>query len=219
MKIVFNDTKKEDHLYLTKLIYIYFKDIVDYSKVYNNPNIYNIYNGDILYWFEDRVDIDKNNIIYNLLKYHLTNITSYDNSDELDDIVYTLINKINLYHSFRDAYKNKIQSLYALAMLKNDVYKRKDISLININGLILDCDDDLIDISRDIYTICSPSTKSYDIEFLDKDYNIITSDTQVLEALLAIILLTTRRYKKRMIKKSKKIFNKFKKFKLNNSEV
>lgn len=218
MKIVFNDTKKEDHLYLTKLIYIYFKEIVDYSKVYNNPNIYNIYTDDIPYWVDPR-DTNKDTMIYNLLKYHLTNITSYDNSDELDDIVYTLINKINLYHSFIDAYKNKIQSLYALAMLKNDVYKRKDISLININGLILNCDDDLIDISRDIYTICSPSTKSYDIEFLDKDYNIITSDTQVLEALLAIILLTTRRYKKRMIKKSKKILNKFKKFKLNNSEV
>ena len=218
MKIVFNDTKKEDHLYLTKLIYIYFKEIVDYSKVYNNPNIYNIYTDDIPYWVDPR-DTNKDTMIYNLLKYHLTNITSYDNSDELDDIVYTLINKINLYHSFRDAYKNKIQSLYALAMLTNYVYKRKDISLININGLILDCDDNLIDISRDIYTICSPSTKSYDIEFLDKDYNIITSDTQVLEALLAIILLTTRRYKKRMIKKSKKIFNKFKKFKLNNSEV
>ena len=218
MKIVFNDTKKEDHLYLTKLIYIYFKEIVDYSKVYNNPNIYNIYTDDIPYWVDPR-DTNKDTMIYNLLKYHLTNITSYDNSDELDDIVYTLINKINLYHSFRDAYKNKIQSLYALAMLKNYVYKRKDISLININGLILDCDDYLRDISRDIYTICSPSTKSYDIEFLDKDYNIITSDTQVLEALLAIILLTTRRYKKRMIKKSKKIFNKFKKFKLNNSEV
>ncbi len=211
MKIVFNDTKKEDHLYLTKLIYIYFKEIVDYSKVYNNPNIYNIYTDDISYVFEPR-DTNKDTMIYNLLKYHLTNITSYDNSDELDDIVYTLINKINLYHSFRDAYKNKIQSIYALAMLKNDVYKRKDISLININGLILDCDDDLMDISRDIYTICSPSTKSYDIEFLDKDYNSITSDTQVLEALLAIILLTTRRYKKRMIKKSKKL-------KLNNSEV
>ena len=204
MKIVFNDTKKEDHLHLTKLIYIYFKDIVDYSKVYNNPNIYNIYNGDILYRLEDRVDNDKNNIIYNLLKYHLTNITSYDNSDELDDIVYTLINKIKLYHLFRDEYKNKTQSLLALIMLTNAVYKRKDISLININGLILDCDDNLIDISRDIYTICSPSTKSYDIEFLDKDYNSITSDTQVLEALLTIILLTTRRYKKRMIKKSKK---------------
>ena len=95
-------------------------------------------------------------------------------------------------------------------MLTNYVYKRKDISLININGLILDCDDNLIDISRDIYTICSPSTKSYDIEFLDKDYNIITSDTQVLEALLAIILLTTRRYKKRMIKKSKKYSNNLK---------
>ena len=218
MKIVFNDTKKEDHLYLTKLIYIYFKEIVDYSKVYNNPNIYNIYTDDIPYWVDPR-DTNKDTMIYNLLKYHLTNITSYDNSDELDDIVYTLINKINLYHSFRDAYKNKIQSIHTLAMLKNDVYKRKDISLININGLILDCDDDLRDISRDIYTICSPSTKSYDIEFLDKDYNIITSDTKVLEALLAIILLTTRRYKKRMIKKSKKIFNKFKKFKLNNSEV
>ena len=211
MKIVFNDTKKEDHLYLTKLIYIYFKEIVDYSKVYNNPNIYNIYTDDIPYWVDPR-DTNKDTMIYNLLKYHLTNITSYDNSDELDDIVYTLINKINLYHSFRDAYKNKIQSLYALAMLTNYVYKRKDISLININGLILDCDDNLIDISRDIYTICSPSTKSYDIEFLDKDYNSITSDTQVLEALLAIILLTTRRYKKRMIKKSKKL-------KLNNSEV
>ena len=203
MKIVFNDTKKEDHLYLTKLIYIYFKEIVDYSKVYNNPNIYNIYTDDIPYWVDPR-DTNKDTMIYNLLKYHLTNITSYDNSDELDDIVYTLINKINLYHSFRDAYKNKIQSLYALAMLTNYVYKRKDISLININGLILDCDDNLIDISRDIYTICSPSTKSYDIEFLDKDYNSITSDTQVLEALLTIILLTTRRYKKRMIKKSKK---------------
>ena len=211
MKIVFNDTKKEDHLYLTKLIYIYFKEIVDYSKVYNNPNIYNIYTDDIPYWVDPR-DTNKDTMIYNLLKYHLTNITSYDNSDELDDIVYTLINKINLYHSFRDAYKNKIQSIYALAMLTNYVYKRKDISLININGLILDCDDNLIDISRDIYTICSPSTKSYDIEFLDKDYNSITSDTQVLEALLAIILLTTRRYKKRMIKKSKKL-------KLNNSEV
>ena len=218
MKIVFNDTKKEDHLYLTKLIYIYFKEIVDYSKVYNNPNIYNIYTDDIPYWVDPR-DTNKDTMIYNLLKYHLTNITSYDNSDELDDIVYTLINKINLYHSFRDAYKNKIQSIYALAMLTNYVYKRKDISLININGLILDCDDNLIDISRDIYTICSPSTKSYDIEFLDKDYNSITSDTQVLEALLTIILLTTRRYKKRMIKKSKKILNKFKKFKLNNSEV
>ena len=218
MKIVFNDTKKEDHLYLTKLIYIYFKEIVDYSKVYNNPNIYNIYTDDIPYWVDPR-DTNKDTMIYNLLKYHLTNITSYDNSDELDDIVYTLINKINLYHSFRDAYKNKIQSLYALAMLTNDVYKRKDISLININGLILDCDDNLIDISRDIYTICSPSTKSYDIEFLDKDYNSITSDTQVLEALLTIILLTTRRYKKRMIKKSKKILDEFKKLKLNNSEV
>ena len=218
MKIVFNDTKKEDHLYLTKLIYIYFKDIVDYSKVYNNPNIYNIYTDDIPYWVDPR-DTNKDTMIYNLLKYHLTNITSYDNSDELDDIVYTLINKINLYHSFRDAYKNKIQSIYALAMLTNYVYKRKDISLININGLILDCDDNLIDISRDIYTICSPSTKSYDIEFLDKDYNSITSDTQVLEALLAIILLTTRRYKKRMIKKSKKILDEFKKLKLNNSEV
>lgn len=218
MKIVFNDTKKEDHLYLTKLIYIYFKEIVDYSKVYNNPNIYNIYTDDIPYWVDPR-DTNKDTMIYNLLKYHLTNITSYDNSDELDDIVYTLINKINLYHSFRDAYKNKIQSIYALAMLKNDVYKRKDISLININGLILDCDDYFRDISRDIYTICSPSTKSYDIEFLDKDYNIITSDTRVLEALLAIILLTTRRYKKRMIKKSKKILDEFKKLKLNNSEV
>ena len=218
MKIVFNDTKKEDHLYLTKLIYIYFKEIVDYSKVYNNPNIYNIYTDDIPYWVDPR-DTNKDTMIYNLLKYHLTNITSYDNSDELDDIVYTLINKINLYHLFRDAYKNKIQSIHALAMLKNDVYKRKDISLININGLILNCDDDLIDISRDIYTICSPSTKSYDIEFLDKDYNSITSDTQVLEALLAIILLTTRRYKKRMIKKSKKILGEFKKLKLNNSEV
>ena len=218
MKIVFNDTKKEDHLYLTKLIYIYFKDIVDYSKVYNNPNIYNIYTDDIPYWVDPR-DTNKDTMIYNLLKYHLTNITSYDNSDELDDIVYTLINKINLYHSFRDAYKNKIQSIYALAMLTNYVYKRKDISLININGLILDCDDNLIDISRDIYTICSPSTKSYDIEFLDKDYNSITSDTQVLEALLAIILLTTRRYKKRMIKKSKKILDELKKIKLNNSEV
>ena len=218
MKIVFNDTKKEDHLYLTKLIYIYFKEIVDYSKVYNNPNIYNIYTDDIPYWVDPR-DTNKDTMIYNLLKYHLTNITSYDNSDELDDIVYTLINKINLYHSFRDAYKNKIQSIYALAMLKNYVYKRKDISLIDINGLILDCDDNLIDISRDIYTICSPSTKSYDIEFLDKDYNSITSDTKVLEALLAIILLTTRRYKKRMIKKSKKILDEFKKLKLNNSEV
>ena len=218
MKIVFNDTKKEDHLYLTKLIYIYFKEIVDYSKVYNNPNIYNIYTDDIPYWVDPR-DTNKDTMIYNLLKYHLTNITSYDNSDELDDIVYTLINKINLYHSFRDAYKNKIQSIYALAMLTNYVYKRKDISLININGLILDCDDNLIDISRDIYTICSPSTKSYDIEFLDKDYNSITSDTQVLEALLTIILLTTRRYKKRMIKKSKKILDEFKKLKLNNSEV
>ena len=218
MKIVFNDTKKEDHLYLTKLIYIYFKEIVDYSKVYNNTNIYNIYTDDIPYWVDPR-DTNKDTMIYNLLKYHLTNITSYDNSDELDDIVYTLINKINLYHLFTAEYKSKIQSLQALTMLTNDVYKRKDISLININGLILDCYDDLIDISRDIYTICSPSTKSYDIEFLDKDYNIITSDTQVLEALLAIILLTTRRYKKRMIKKSKKILNKFKKFKLNNSEV
>ena len=218
MKIVFNDTKKEDHLYLTKLIYIYFKEIVDYSKVYNNPNIYNIYTDDIPYLVDPR-DTNKDTMIYNLLKYHLTNITSYDNSDELDDIVYTLINKINLYHLFRDAYKNKIQSIYALAMLTNYVYKRKDISLININGLILNCDDDLIDISRDIYTICSPSTKSYDIEFLDKDYNIITSDTQVLEALLTIILLTTRRYKKRMIKKSKKILDEFKKLKLNNSEV
>ena len=218
MKIVFNDTKKEDHLYLTKLIYIYFKEIVDYSKVYNNPNIYNIYTDDIPYWVDPR-DTNKDTMIYNLLKYHLTNITSYDNSDELDDIVYTLINKINLYHLFTAEYKSKIQSLQALTMLTNDVYKRKDISLININGLILNCDDDLIDISRDIYTICSPSTKSYDIEFLDKDYNSITSDTQVLEALLAIILLTTRRYKKRMIKKSKKILNKFKKFKLNNSEV
>ena len=218
MKIVFNDTKKEDHLYLTKLIYIYFKEIVDYSKVYNNTNIYNIYTDDIPYWVDPR-DTNKDTMIYNLLKYHLTNITSYDNSDELDDIVYTLINKINLYHLFTAEYKSKIQSLQALTMLTNDVYKRKDISLININGLILDCYDDLRDISRDIYTICSPSTKSYDIEFLDKDYNIITSDTQVLEALLAIILLTTRRYKKRMIKKSKKILNKFKKFKLNNSEV
>ena len=218
MKIVFNDTKKEDHSYLTKLIYIYFKEIVDYSKVYNNPNIYNIYTDDIPYWFEPR-DTNKDTMIYNLLKYHLTNITSYDNSDELDDIVYTLINKINLYHSFRDEYKNKIQSLHALIMLTNDVYKRKDISLININGLILNRDDNLIDISRDIYTICSPSTKSYDIEFLDKDYNIITSDTKVLEALLAIILLTTRRYKKRMIKKSKKYSKNLKKLKLNNIEV
>ena len=210
MKIVFNDTKKEDHSYLTKLIYIYFKEIVDYSKVYNNPTIYNIYTTDDIPYGVEPIDSNKDIMIYNLLKYHLTNITSYDNSDELDDIVYTLINKINLYHSFRDAYKNKIQSLYALAMLTNYVYKRKDISLININGLILDCDDNLIDISRDIYTICSPSTKSYDIEFLDKDYNIITSDTQVLEALLAIILLTTRRYKKRMIKKSKKYSNNLK---------
>ena len=210
MKIVFNDTKKEDHSYLTKLIYIYFKEIVDYSKVYNNPTIYNIYTTDDIPYGVEPIDSNKDIMIYNLLKYHLTNITSYDNSDELDDIVYTLINKTNLYHSFRDAYKNKIQSLYALAMLTNYVYKRKDISLININGLILDCDDNLIDISRDIYTICSPSTKSYDIEFLDKDYNIITSDTQVLEALLAIILLTTRRYKKRMIKKSKKYSNNLK---------
>lgn len=217
MKIVFNDTKKEDHLYLTKLIYIYFKEIVDYSKVLNSPTIFNIYTEDIAYGFFRGTN--KDIMIYNFLKYHLTNITSYDNSDELDDIVYTLINKIKLYHLFRDEYKNKTQSLLALIMLTNAVYKRKDISLININGLILDCDDNLIDISRDIYTICSPSTKSYDIEFLDKDYNSITSDTQVLEALLTIILLTTRRYKKRMIKKSKKILNKFKKFKLNNSEV
>lgn len=217
MKIVFNDTKKEDHLYLTKLIYIYFKEIVDYSKVLNSPTIFNIYTEDIAYGFFRGTN--KDIMIYNFLKYHLTNITSYDNSDELDDIVYTLINKIKLYHLFRDEYKNKTQSLLALIMLTNAVYKRKDISLININGLILDCDDNLIDISEDIFTICSPSTKSYDIEFLDKDYNSITSDTQVLEALLTIILLTTRRYKKRMIKKSKKILNKFKKFKLNNSEV
>ena len=214
MKIVFNDTKKEDHLYLTKLLDIYLKEIVDYSKANNKHIIFNIYTDDMPYWLEV-----KDNRIYNLLKYHLTNITPYDNSDELDDIVYTLVNKIDQCYLFRDEYKNKIQSLHALTMLTNDVYKRKDISLININGLILDCYDDLRDFSRDIYTICSPSTKSYDIEFLDKDYNSITSDTQVLEALLAIILLTTRRYKKRMIKKSKKILGEFKKLKLNNSEV
>lgn len=224
MKIVFNDSKKEDQSYLTKLIDIYLKDIVDYSKANNKFGTINIYTDDDvnkLYgiYIADYVEIvnygnnNKRIDIYSLLKHKRPfNIFSKDGIfDELNDIGDGLIEIINVCRSFRDEYENNVQSMSAISMLKNIIYERKDISYININGLFLNRDDNLMDISIDIFTICMTSTHSYDIEFLDEDLNAVNSDTKDLEALLAIILLTTRRSKKIMLKKfAKKRLNKFK---------
>ena len=223
MKIVFNDSKKEDQSYLTKLIDIYLKDIVDYSKANNKFGTINIYTDDDvnkLYgiYIADYVEIvnygnnNKRIDIYSLLKHKRPfNIFSKDAIfDELNDIGDGLIEIINVCRSFRDEYENNVQSMRAISMLKNIIYERKDISYININGLFLNRDDNLMDISIDIFTICMTSIHSYDIEFLDEDLNAVNSDTKDLEALLAIILLTTRRSKKIMLKKFAKRLNKFK---------
>ncbi len=216
MRIVFNDTKEDNHSHITKLIDITLKAIM---KQFENNDKYaaiNIYADDDTnkvygIYIADHVEIvnygnNHNRIsIYSLLKHkHPFKILSKDDRlDELNGAVDDLIDMINICRSFRDDYKNKNQSMNAISMLSDIIYGIKDIAKVSINMTILDFYNS-IDFSRDIYNICSPSVKSYSIAFLDKDSNIINSDdTKILEALLAVIILTTRRYKKRMIKNLK----------------